>query len=140
MIFNVKIEDEKLEKRIKMTAYTVVVCVAAVFLFFAVIRGVFGGTVWDKATYVLATALFVSLLGYGIHRLPFLWLFGQLVNPANRGDFVQAGCYALICLMTLYYYNSGSEYGHAVGTRVINIAFAVAILCLYRREEWKRFL
>lgn len=140
MVFNVKIEDEKLEKRIKLAAYTIVGCIAAVFLFFAVVRGVFGGTVWDKATYVLAAVLFVSLLGYGIHRLSFLWLFGQLVDPENRGDFVQAGCYALICLMTLYYYNSGSEYGHAVGTRVINIAFAAAILCLYRSEEWKRFL
>ena len=74
MVFNVKIEDEKLEKRIKLAAYTIVGCIAAVFLFFAVVRGVFGGTVWDKATYVLAAVLFVSLLGYGIHRLSFLWL------------------------------------------------------------------
>lgn len=117
----------------------VVACIDLTFLFFAVIRGVFGGTVWDKATYVLAAVLFAWLLGYGIHRMPLLWLFGQLLNPENRGDFVQVGCYALICLTTLYYYNSGSEYGHAVGTRVINIAFALAILCLYRREEWKRF-
>ena len=137
---NEKINDEKLEKRIKLAAYTIVAIVAVVFLFFAVIRGVFGGTVWDKTTYVLASVLFVALLWYGIRQLSFLWLFRQLLDPENRGDFVQVGCYALICLMTLYYYNSGSEYGHAVGTRVINIAFAVAILCLYRREEWKRFL
>lgn len=138
--FDEKINNEKLEKRIKLAAYTIVAIVAVVFLFFAVIRGVFGGTVWDKATYVLASVLFVVLLWYGIRQLSFLWLFRQLLDPENRGDFVQVGCYALICLMTLYYYNSGSEYGHAVGTRVINIAFAVAILCLYRREEWKRFL
>lgn len=140
MILHTKIEDEKLEKRIKLAAYTIVAIAAVVFLFFAVIRGVFGGTVWDKGTYVLATVLFVCLLSYGIRQLSFLWLIRQILEPENRGDFVQAGCFALICLTTLYYYNSGSEYGHAVGSRVINIAFAAAILCLYRREEWKRFL
>lgn len=129
--------DEKKEAQIKKTAYAIVWLSAALFFYFAVIRGVFGGTVWDRGIYVFATIAFVLLLSYGIHILSFSWIISELKNKENRRDFIQWGCYALICLMTLYYYNSSSEYGHMVGSRYMNFAFALAILCMYEKKEVK---
>ncbi len=52
-----------------------------------------------------------------------------------RIDAVQICCFACICLMTLYYYNSGSEYGHSPATRVMNSAFGIALFtCMGKRS------
>lgn len=130
--------EEKTEKRIRQTLCGVVWLSAALFFYAAVIRSLFGGTIWDKAVYGLAAVLFAGLIQLWIGRISFLRLFYMAGEEQVRIDAVQICCFACICLMTLYYYNSGSEYGHSLATRVMNSAFGIALFYLYGKEERKR--
>lgn len=127
--------QEKTENKIKKTIILAVWFLAAVFFVCAVFVGVFGGTVWDKGMYALGAFLFAALLSVWIRRLPVAELFRRAGTRAFWIDALQMSCFACICLMTLYYYNSGSEYGHSVATRIMNSAFGIALLAMYRREE-----
>lgn len=130
--------EEMIENRIKLAAKLVVWLAAALFFYFAVIRGVFGGTVWDRGIYAAAAVLFAVIAGFGIGQLSFPGIpeGGRRAEPL--ADAVQICSFACICLMTLYYYNSGSEYGHSIATRVMNAAFGAALLAMYRKEELQK--
>lgn len=141
---NWQITENKTEKGIKQTGQALAWLAAALFFYYAVIRGIFGGTVWDKGLYAVAVALFAGLLTLFIRRLPLARIAEYSRSVDFRIDAVQVCCFACICLMTLYYYNSGSEYGHSVATRIMNAVFGVALLCMYRAEElqirWIQYL
>lgn len=126
------------EKRIKAALLLAVWTAAAGFFCAAVVFGVFGGTVWDRGMYTLASLLFAGLGSCWIWQASFLALLRKLRDTNVQIDMVQICCFACICLMTLYYYNSGSEYGHSVATRIMNTAFGVALLCMYRAQERNR--
>lgn len=126
---------EKTENRIKKTAVFAVWILAAAFFFCSVFLGVFGGTVWDRGMYALGSFLFAGLMSVWIWRLPIAGLMRRAGEYAFWVDALQICCFACVCLMTLYYYNSGSEYGHSVATRIMNSAFGAALLSMYRREE-----
>ncbi|HCT91218.1 MAG TPA: hypothetical protein DF613_07550, partial [Lachnospiraceae bacterium] len=130
----------KKEKRIKQGTTLCLLLAAAVFFYFAVIRNVFGGTVWDVGIYGLGCVIFAAVLGIWLWQLPLLDMLEKIKTEDVQRDAVQICCFACICLMTLYYYNSGSEYGHSVGTRVMNCAFGIALLCMCKREELQRRL
>lgn len=127
--------QEKTENKIKKTAVLAVWFLAAAFFVCAVPLDVFGGTVWDKGMYALGAFLFAGLMSVWIGRLPIAGIMRRADEYAFRVDASQICCFACICLMTLYYYNSGSEYGHSVATRIMNSAFGIALLSMYRREE-----
>ena len=61
--------EEKTEKRIRQTLCGVVWLSAALFFYAAVIRSLFGGTIWDKAVYGLAAVLFAGLIQLWIGRI-----------------------------------------------------------------------
>lgn len=132
--------DEKTEKRIRRVLYTFVGAAAALFFYVSVLQNLFGGTLWDRGMYGLGTALLAALLCIWIHSLPFMRLLRALGEAQTQVSVIQIGCFACICLMTLYYYNSGSEYGHSVATRVMNCSFGIALLLLYQRQERGRHL
>ena len=117
---NLERTDEKKEKRIKQGAVLFVLLAATVFFYFAVIRNIFGGTIWDIGVYGVGAVLFAIILGIWIWQLPLLDMLRGMREEEIQRDIVQICCFACICLMTLYYYNSGSEYGHSIGTRVMN--------------------
>ncbi len=131
-------QEEKTENRIKKAACVLIWLFVAVFFYFAVVQGVFGGTIWDKGVYAAACVLFGVTMSYWMYHISFRQIAQQSRSLSFRIDAVQICCYACICLMTLYYYNSGSEYGHSVATRVMNAAFGIALLCMYRREELQK--
>ena len=130
--------EKKTENRIKQTGLALVWLTAVLFFYFAVVRGIFGGTVWDKGLYAAACALFAVLMSFFIRHLPIMKILRSARQVDFRIDAVQVCCFACICLMTLYYYNSGSEYGHSVATRVMNAAFGIALLCMYETEELEK--
>ena len=127
--------QEKTENRIRNTAILIICLLVAGFFGFAVIGGVFGGTVWDKAMYAGGSLLFAVIMSVWIRQLPICEIVKNSRETAFRVDALQICCFACICLMTLYYYNSASEYGHSLATRVMNSAFGIALLAMYRREE-----
>lgn len=127
--------QEKTENKIKKTAVVVVWLLTAVFFCGAVLFGVFGGTVWDKGTYALGALLFAGLMSLWIRQISVSHLLRRIGERTFHVDALQICCFACICLMTLYYYNSGSEYGHSVATRIMNSVFGIALLAMYRREE-----
>jgi len=127
--------DDRLEKRIKTALYGVSLVALALFFYFAVIRGVFGGTVWDRGMYAISCGLFAVLFCSFVRWVSLERMLCVACKEEGRADMMQICCFACICLMTLYYYNSGSEYGHSLATRVMNAAFGIALLCMYRREE-----
>lgn len=130
--------EEGTEKRIKLTAIAAVAFLTAAFFCAAVVWNVFGGTVWDRGVYGLASLLFVGLLGIVIRKASFHKMWEKCLTEYFWRDIVQICGFACICLMTLYYYDSASDYGHAVATRVMNSAFAVALLCMYQRDELQK--
>ena len=132
---NLERTDEKKEKRIKQGAVLFVLLAATVFFYFAVIRNIFGGTIWDIGVYGVGAVLFAIILGIWIWQLPLLDMLRGMREEEIQRDIVQICCFACICLMTLYYYNSGSEYGHSIGTRVMNSAFGIALLCMCKKED-----
>ena len=140
MTEHVERTDEKTEKRIRRVLYTFVGAAAALFFYVSVLQNLFGGTLWDRGMYGLGTALLAALLCIWIHSLPFMRLLRALGEEQTQVSVIQIGCFACICLMTLYYYNSGSEYGHSVATRVMNCSFGIALLLLYQRQERGRHL
>lgn len=127
--------QEKTENRIKKTAILVICLLAAGFFGFAVFGGVFGGTVWDRGMYAVGALLFAVIMSVWIRQLPICEIVKSSRETVFRVDALQICCFACICLMTLYYYNSASEYGHSIATRVMNSAFGIALLAMYRREE-----
>lgn len=130
--------DDNREKRIKTALLLALWAAASGFFCMAVIAGVFGGTVWDRGIYTLASVLFAGLVSRWIRQVSFLALLRKFRDTSVQADLVQICCFACICLMTLYYYNSGSEYGHSVATRIMNSAFGIALLCMYRAQERNR--
>lgn len=132
---HLRMRKEWKENRIKCLSAAVVVLVAVLFFYAAVIRNVFGGTVWDRGVYGLASLLLVFLSLFLLFHISVLGFIERCKTKPFQRDLLQRCCFACICLMTLYYYNSASDYGHSVATRVMNSAFAVALLCMYRKEE-----
>ncbi len=126
-----------MENKIKLAGILAVSALCALFFDLAVARGYFGGTVWDKGVYAAFSLLSAFLLGYWIWQLSFAAIWDMLRRKGFWADMTQICSFACICLMTLYYYDSSSEYGHALATRVMNCAFALALLCLYREDEGK---
>ena len=63
---NLERTDEKKEKRIKQGAVLFVLLAATVFFYFAVIRNIFGGTIWDIGVYGVGAVLFAIILGIWI--------------------------------------------------------------------------
>lgn len=132
------IQEERTENKIKLVAAVVTVLFTAVFFYVAVIKDVFGGTVWDRGVYGVASILFAGTLLFLIYRTSFCKIWRTCRSEHFLRDGVQICCFACICLMTLYYYNSASDYGHSVATRVMNSAFGIALLCMYRKEELQK--
>lgn len=130
--------QEKTENKIKKTALLCVWLLAAAFFCLAVIGSAFGGTIWDKGMYAAASLLFAVLISVWIRQLPICRIMQSSKKDSFRIDALQICCFACICLMTLYYYNSGSEYGHSIATRIMNSAFGIALLCMYRKEELQK--
>ncbi len=130
--------DEIIEKRIRQALCLLLWLGAAAFFYIAVILAVFGGTVWDKGIYGLASVLFAVFMSLWLYHIPILERVRSWREEAVLVDRLQNCCFACICLMTLYYYNSGSEYGHSVATRVMNSAFGIALFYMYRKEERSR--
>lgn len=126
--------DERIDRTIRRVLYTFAGAAAALFFYASVLRNLFGGTVWDRGMYGLGVGLLTGLLCLWIHSLSFIRLLRALGNEQTQISVIQICCFACICLMTLYYYNSGSEYGHSVATRVMNCSFGIALLFLYQRE------
>lgn len=129
---------ERQKNRISQAAIALVWLFAAAFFYAAVIRAVFGGTIWDKGFYAAAALIFAVVLT-ALVRSGF---FDRIATQCRMAHFwrhaAQVCSFACICLMTLYYYNSASNYGHAVATRVMNSAFGIALLCMYRKEELQK--
>ena len=132
------IQEERLENRIKQIAMVLMVLLAALFFYVAVIAGVFGGTVWDRGVYGVAAVLFLAVMLPFVRSIPLSRILKNAGTERFWLDAVQICSFACICLMTLYYYNSASDYGHSVATRVMNSAFGIALLCMYRKEERRR--
>lgn len=129
------------EKKIKKGLAVCVLLATAVFFCAAVPGAVFGGTVWDKGVYAAASVLFAGIMLRFIIWLPLSEIGRAWRSEEVLKNAVQKCCFAAVCLMTLYYYNSASDYGHAVATRVMNSAFAAALLCMYRKEElWAKWI
>lgn len=109
--------------------------------YFLMIRKIFGGTGWDMGIYLLAVSCAVFLWSYMVWRIPWKNPFeGRDVKQVLTNG-IQILCYAVVCISSTYYFNSGSNYGHAIGTRYILIAFGVSLTVYFtRRELFRRIL
>lgn len=133
---------EALEKRsknteqyIKISAGILIWMAGMGFLFFALFQNGFGGTVWDKSIYLLGTLLGLGSITFWLYFVSFENILRICQRETFLQDAISVLCFACVCLMTLYYYNSASNYGHGVATRVMNSAFGIALIFLYREEE-----
>lgn len=131
------IQQEEKENRIKKLLIVLSAFLAVVFFCSAVVGDVFGGTIWDKSVYAVATVLFLGISLSLIWKTSFYGFFSDRKTEHFQREVVQICCFAFICLMTLYYYNSASNYGHIAATKMMDSAFGIALLCMYRREELK---
>ena len=87
-------QEEKTENRIKKAACVLIWLFVAVFFYFAVVQGVFGGTVWDKGVYAAACVLFGVTMSYWMYHIPFRQIAQQSRSLSFRIDAVQICCYA----------------------------------------------
>ena len=131
----IQISEERTENKIKKLLMALAALLAVAFFCCAVIGDVFGGTIWDKGVYALAAVLFLVITFSLIQQTAFCRILSDSKTEDFRIDAVQICCFAFVCLMTLYYYNSASNYGHIAATKLMDSAFGIALLCMYRREE-----
>ena len=89
---NLERTDEKKEKRIKQGAVLFVLLAATVFFYFAVIRNIFGGTIWDIGVYGVGAVLFAIILGIWIWQLPLLDMLRGMREEEIQRDIVQICC------------------------------------------------
>lgn len=87
----------------------------------------------DHIVYGLGLIVLLLLLWYGIWQLHFESLFRACVtwNGRKAASILRTVMFAGICVFSMYYYNSGSNYGHRIATRYSMICFGLAILSFY---------
>lgn len=103
--------------------------------YFLMVRRIFGGTAWDMGIYFLAVACAVFFWNYAVWRLPWKNPFqGRRLGELSVNG-LQALCFAAVCIASTFYFNSGSNYGHAIGTRYILIAFGISLTVYFNRRE-----
>jgi len=112
------------------------ICIAitGIFFYLAVIKKSFGGTIYDIAVYVIASILFLLITLYGLRRMLDILAKKKLSSLCNR-NVIQRFCFAVISFITLYYYDSASEYGHRLSMDVITVALGIILLSLATKEE-----
>ncbi|HKM03811.1 MAG TPA: O-antigen polymerase, partial [Lachnospiraceae bacterium] len=115
----------------------------AACFYYLLIRRVFGDNKWDLRIFFLGI-LFSWLIANVI-----IWSKGtpkSISEPTKNNislkkivqkipEGIQIGAFAFYFIRYAYYFNSGVNYGHDIGTAYMNIAFGIIVLTLFSRKE-----
>lgn len=117
-------------------------CLAAAILItvcwdFLIVENRFKTERLDHIVYGIGLITALLLLWYGIWQIRISAVIGSCFtwNARKAAALLRTGMFAAICLWSVYYYNSGSNYGHRIATRGSMICFGIAILTFYSRKR-----
>ncbi len=117
---------------------------------FLIKQNIFGVGRADRVIYGLGllVAIFLWVLGVcegeSILRETLVFQFFEASDVSKKkhlaGEILRVCAFTLIALLGMYYFNSGSNHGHRVVTRLTLLCLAVvAATYFHRRELWNRY-
>lgn len=120
------------------------ICVAAAGILFLAVsawfligKNIFRVEAADRCVYgigiLFAAVLWCLFLAFGWES--FLAGIKSLLEPSRRAANIRTILFAAICLLGMYYFNSGSNHGHRVATRYILICLAAVLATYYAGKE-----
>lgn len=114
---------------------------AAVFIVycwdFLIVENRFKTKVLDHTVYGLGLITVLFLLWYGIWQVRWEAIRQSCMvwNGRKAASVLRTFMFAAVGLWSIYYYNSGSNYGHRIATRGSMICFGIALLTFYTIKQ-----
>lgn len=104
---------------------------------FLIVENRFKTVSLDHAVYGAGLLTVLVLSWYGIWQIRLAPVKKALFswNAKKAAVVLRTLMFAAVCLWSIYYYNSGSNYGHRIATRGSMICFGVAILTFYPLQK-----